>query len=140
MKKFLVAALCALGTTAAFANPTPQLTLSLHLVGDKLNDANYVIDADACSYTSNVCNDNNHGTMHDHESHAFDKGWTDWLPNWQTLSDHYQLVSYHISIRHPESGRDVVACGLNDMLPADVTKASLYVFERDNKLHCWLLH
>lgn len=138
MKPLLLAGALSLCSAYAAANPTPQLSLSLHLVGPSLQNANYVIDADACSYTSNVCNDTNRGTMHDHEARAFDDGWSGWLPNWQTLRNRYQLVSYHISVRRPNSGSDVVACGLNGTLPASLTQVSLYVFKQQGQLHCWL--
>ena len=126
MKKVIFAAAVVFGSVGAFANTAPQLTLSLQL-SSGLDNAAYVIDADACSYSKHVCDDRNRGTVHDHESRAFAEGWLHWRPNWKPLPSHYQLVNYHISVRHPQGSQDVVACNSRGSIPAHARHVTLSV-------------
>ena len=126
MKKLIFAVAVIFGSVGALASTAPQLTLSLQL-GNGLQNAGYVIDADACSYTKHVCDDRNSGTMHDHESRAFGDGWLHWRPNWKPLSSHYQLVNYHVAVRRPQGSQDVVACNSRGSVPAHIRHVTLSV-------------
>lgn len=140
MKNFTLSVIALTACCAsALASTIPQLNLiSLHL-DKKLYNENYVIDADACEYVTGYCNDQLPGTIHDHESRHFDTGWVNWKPGWQPIPKHYKVVSYHLSVRHPNSGSDIIACGSDHPVPANARHISLKVFKLFGQMHCAII-
>jgi hypothetical protein len=136
MKKFSLISALLCCSAVALANSTPQLSLDLSL-SKSLQGVNYLIDADACEYTKNTCDDSLPGTVHDHQSRSIGDGWTGWQPNWKAVPSNYQLVNYHVNVRLPSSWANVAACGTGNHELTPTTKhVSLRVFKLFGHVHC----